>query len=274
MNQETIEKYLEMARDGVITYLPKIAIGLLILWLGFKIIRRLTRITVKSLERVGISENLIPFIRSLMSITLKVLLLFVVAGILGVDLSAFIGILAAAGFAIGLALQGSLSNFAAGILILVFRPYRIDDWIEVDDKFGKVEEIQIFNTIIVTPGRKTLIIPNGQVVEGIVTNYSRKGCIRLELNVTMPYEESFPRVADILHKVLRATPKVLEAPEPEVGIETYDSHSIILAVRPYVNPDDYWEVTFDVHRRIKEAFSENDIRVAYSEGVEIGPIGS
>lgn len=274
MNQDSIQKYLEMAQDAVVTYLPKVALGLLILWLGFKIIRRLTRITVKSLERVGISENLIPFIRSLMSITLKVLLLFVVAGILGVDLSAFIGILAAAGFAIGLALQGSLSNFAAGILILVFRPYRIDDWIEVDDKFGKVEEIQIFNTIIVTPGRKTLIIPNGQVVEGIVTNYSRKGCIRLELNVTMPYEESFPRVADILHKVLRTTPKVLDDPEPEVGIETYDSHSIILAVRPYVNPDDYWEVTFDVHRRIKEAFSENDIRVAYSEGVEIGPIGS
>ena len=263
-----------MARDGVIAYLPKIILGLLILWLGFKVISRLTKLTIKSLERMGISENLLPFIRSFLGITLKILLLFVVAGILGVDLSAFIGILAAAGFAIGLALQGSLSNFAAGILILVFRPYRVDDWIEVDGKFGKVEEIQIFNTIIVTPGLKTLIIPNSQIVEGIVTNYSRKGCIRLELNVTMPYEESYPRVSAILLEVLKGTPKVLEAPEPEVGIETYDSHSIVLAVRPYVHPDDYWEVTFDVYRRIKEAFHTHEIRVAYSEGVEIGAIGS
>jgi len=170
-------------------------------------------------------------------------------------------------------LQGSLSNFAAGIIILIFRPYKVGDWIEVSDKFGKVEEIQIFNTLIVTPGRKTLIIPNGQVVESIVTNFSEKGFIRVELNVTMPYAESFPKIKEIIMEAIKDLPHVLQDPVPEVGIETFDSHSIVLAVRPYTHPDHYWDVTFSAHESIKAAFNEHGIQVAYSEGVEMGTIG-
>jgi len=156
---------------------------------------------------------------------------------------------------------------------LIFKPYKIGDWIDVQDKFGKVEEIQIFNTIIVTPGQKTLIIPNGQVVENIVTNFSKKGYVRLELNVTMPYAESFPKVKEIIREELKACPLIIQDLEPEIGIETYDSHNLVLAVRPFVRPDDFWEVTFDVHERIKAAFSKKGIKVAYSEGVEMGSIG-
>jgi len=170
-------------------------------------------------------------------------------------------------------LQGSLSNFAAGILILIFKPYKVGDWIDVQDKFGKVEEIQVFSTLIVTPGQKTLIIPNGQVVESIVTNFSKKGYVRLELNVTMPYAESFPKIKEIIREELKKAPLVLQDMEPEIGIESYDSHSIILAVRPFAKPDDFWEVTFDVHERIKAAFNQHGIQVAYSEGVEMGKIG-
>ena len=127
---------------------------------------------------------------------------------------------------------------------------------------------------MVTPGLKTLIIPNGQVTDSIVTNFSRQNYIRMELNVTMPYAESYPRVEEIIMGVLKNTPGVLESPAPEVGIETYDSHNMVIAVRPYGVPDDFWNVTFEVHRRIKAAFSENDVKVAYSEGVELGPIGA
>jgi small conductance mechanosensitive channel len=112
------------------------------------------------------------------------------------------------------------------------------------------------------------------VVDNIVTNYSRKGYIRIELSVTMPYSESFPRVEQIIMEQLQSIPKVLEDPAPEVGIEAYDSHSIIVAVRPYVVPDDFWEVKFEVYRRIKAAFHNHNISVAYSEGVEMGKIGS
>lgn len=254
-------------------YLPKLALAGLVLWIGFKVANRLAKGLGIAMEKAGLSENLTPFLASLTAIFMKVLIVFSAAGLIGVELASFLAVLAAAGFAIGLALQGSLANFAAGIIILLFKPYKVTDWIEVDDKFGKVEEIQIFNTIMVTPGRKTLIIPNGQVVDNIVTNYSRKGYIRMELNVTMPYSESFPRVEAIIMKELKAIPKVLKDPAPEVGIEAYDSHNLIVAVRPYVEPDDFWEVTFEVYRQIKAAFHEHNISVAYSEGVEMGKIG-
>lgn len=274
MEAEQLNSYVDTITQMVIDYAPKLALAIIVVIIGLKIINKLSDMAAKAMGRAGIGENILPFIHSILSISMKVLLLFSVAGIIGIETSSFVAVLAAAGFAVGLALQGSLSNFAAGIIVLMFRPYKVNDWIEVQDKFGKVEEIQIFNTIIVTPGLKTLIIPNGQVVEGIVTNYSKKGCIRLELNVTMPYEESYPKVEQIILEVLKTTPLVMQTPPPEVGIEAYDSHNIIVGVRPYVKPDDYWEVTFDVHRRIKAAFNEHNIKVAYSEGVEIGSIGN
>lgn len=276
MNIDTAELSGWMAKitDMVLEYAPKLALALLLLFVGVKLINRLASLVSKAMERAGIAATIVPFTSSMIGIGLKVLLFFSIAGIVGIDTASFVAVLAAAGFAIGLALQGSLSNFAAGIIILIFRPYKVGEWMEVDGKFGKVEEIQIFNTIIVTPGQKTLIIPNGQIVDNIVTNFSQKGRVRLELRVTMPYSESFPRVRDIILDVLRDTPGVLDEPAPEVGIETFDSHNVVLTVRPYVLPDDYWPVTFAVNARIKAAFYEHMVKVAYSEGVEMGVIGN
>ncbi|NBC09466.1 MAG: mechanosensitive ion channel [Bacteroidetes bacterium] len=270
---DQLESLLETGLNMAIAYLPKVLLAALVLWLGFKIVGRLTKGLTQAMRKAGISDNLLPFLSSLASVSLKVLIVFSAISLVGVEITAFMAVLAAAGFAVGLALQGSLANFAAGIIILLFRPYKVGDWIDVDDKFGQVEEIQIFNTIMVTPGAKTLIIPNGQVVDNIVTNYSKRGHIRMELNVTMPYSESYPKVRDIIMKELQAIHKVLDTPAPEVGIEAYDSHNIVIAVRPYVIPDDFWEVTFEVYQRIKRAFYENKIHVAYSEGVEMGNIG-
>ncbi|GJM33005.1 MAG: hypothetical protein DHS20C18_20060 [Saprospiraceae bacterium] len=268
-----METYIEKVTAMVIEYAPKLALALVVLTIGLKLVNKLADLASLAMSKAGLSTNILPFLKSLLGVSLKVLLVFSVAGIIGIETTSFVAVLAAAGFAVGLALQGSLGNFAAGIIILLFRPYKIDDWIELQDKFGKVEEIQIFNTLIITPGQKTLIIPNGQVVENIVTNYSRKGFIRIELSVTMPYDESFPRVKKIILDELKTIPKVLKQPEPEIGIESYDSHSLILTVRPYVIPDDYWEVTFLAHEKIKTAFHRHQIRVAYSEGVEMGNIG-
>ncbi len=271
---EELNVYIEKIGTMVIDFAPKLGLALVVLWIGIKIVNKLAAIVGKALGKAGISENIRPFLTSILGISLKILVIFSVAGIIGIETASFVAVLAAAGFAIGLALQGSLSNFAAGIIILIFKPYKVADWIEVQEKFGKVEEIQIFNTTIVTPGRKTLIIPNGQVVESIVTNYSKKGHIRMELQVTMPYEESYPKVRQIIFDTLNAIPLVLKDPEPEVGIEAYDSHSIVIGVRPYVRPDDFWDVTFEAYEKIKAAFYEHNIKVAYSEGVELGSIGA
>lgn len=266
--------WVEKLTNMVLEYAPRLALAIIVLVVGIKVINRLANFAKLAMEKAGINNTITPFLSSIISIALKVLLIFSIAGMVGIETASFVAVLAAAGFAVGLALQGSLSNFAAGIIILLFRPYKVEDWIEVNEKFGKVEEIQIFNTIIVTPGQKTLIIPNGQVVDGIVTNFSEKGFIRVELNVTMPYAESFPRVKEIILNALRPIPHVLQDPAPEVGIETFDSHSIVLAVRPYTHPDQYWDVTFAAHEQIKAAFHDNGIQVAYSEGVEMGSIGS
>ncbi|MEL6704401.1 MAG: mechanosensitive ion channel family protein [Bacteroidota bacterium] len=270
---DNAEAYLEFFLNDIVPVLGNLAGAAALLVVGFWVIKRVRKLAEAALNRAGFERAIVSFLSSFLDIALKVFLLLMVAGMVGIETAALVGVLAAAGFAVGLALQGSLANFAAGILILVFKPYQADDWISVEDQFGRVETIQIFSTIIVTPGLKTLVIPNAKVIDGILTNFSKKGRVRLELNVTMPYSESFPKVEALIQEVLAETPGVLDDPAPEIGIEAFDSHSVVLAVRPYAEPDDYWPVTFEVHRRIKHAFSEAGIEVAYSEGVELGRIG-
>ncbi|SER31262.1 mechanosensitive ion channel family protein [Neolewinella agarilytica] len=274
METEQINSYLDTAGNMIIEYAPKVLAAIVILLIGIRIINKVVSMAIKSMSAKGIGGDLAPFLGSIVGIGLKILLVFTVAGILGIDVAAFVGILAAASFAVGMALQGSLANFAAGILIIIFRPYKVGDWIQVPGEFfGQVEEIQIFNTIMVTPGHKTLIVPNGEVINGVVTNYSVKGHIRLELSFLMAYEESFPKLKGIISDALQGLEYILDEPKPQIGIESYDTHNIIVAVRPYVAPDNYWEATFEVNERIKNALSANGIRMAYSEGVELGSIG-
>lgn len=254
-------------------YLPKIGLAIGILIIGFWIVKRLNKIIATALEKSSLDNEVSSFLSSSCSIILKLIVVLAAASIAGIEITAILGLLATAGVAIGLALQGSLANFAAGLLIMVFKPYRLGDWVEIQDKFGKVEDIQIFNTKIVSPGQKTLIIPNGQVIEGVVTNFSEKGVVRMELEVCMPYAESFPKVRQIILDSLKTIPEVLQEPAPEIGIVNYDSHSIGIAIRPFVKPDDFWDVKFETYRKIKEAFHKAGVQVAYSEGIELGKIG-
>ncbi len=265
--------FLDKVIDFLLDIGPSFLLALFVIFAGLWIIKKLMKIIIPFLQKGGFSAEICSFLGSLISISLKVLLFFTVAGIVGIDTAGFIAVLAAAGFAVGLALQGSLGNFAAGIVILMFRPYRVGDWVEIQGKFGKVEDIQIFNTIVVSPGQKILIIPNGEVINGIVTNFSTKGYIRIELEITMAYAESYPRIAKIITDELAKVEKILDDPPPEIGIASFDSHNIIVNVRPYVLPDDYWEVYYEVYENIKNAFYRNKVKVAYSEGVEMGIIG-
>lgn len=269
-----IQKYLVQAQDWLITSAPKFLAGLAVLVIGWWLAGRIVKLLEAALNRANVSKDLIPFLMSLSGVVLKLIVLLIAAGVMGWEMGALVGVLAAAGFAVGFALQGSLSNFAAGVIILFFKPYQVDDWVEIDGSFGKVESVQIFNTVIVTPGNKTHIIPNGKVVEGTITNFSKKGIIRLELSVNMPYSESFPRIEQIINEALADVPNVLQDPAPEIGIETFDSHYIQLTVRPYTHPDHFWDVTFDSHKAIKAAFHANKVSMAYSEGVEMGEIGN
>jgi small conductance mechanosensitive channel len=272
-NMDKLNEYFNIAVEKVLFYAPKVALAAIIFWIGFKIIKKLVQIVDVGMAKAGFNDSIRPFLVSIIEVILKVAVLMVIANVLGANLTGLVAILAAAGFAIGMALQGSLGNFASGILILTLKPYKVEDWVTIGDKFGRVEEISIFNTILVSPGQKTLIIPNSKVTDDIVTNYSKKDMIRLELEVTMPYEEDFPRVKEVIQKALKNVPKILDEPVTDIGISTYDSHSIKIAVLPFVKPDDFWEVTYNCYSEIKKAFHNNNIKVAYSEGVEMGSIG-
>jgi small conductance mechanosensitive channel len=274
MNEDKLSLYYNKVLDFAITFSPKVAGAILILIVGFWVVKKLAHLFALSLERAKFSKEVAPFLVSFVGVAMKVVVLLAAAGIVGIETTSIVGVLAAASFAVGLALQGSLGNFAAGILIMVFKPYKIGDIVEAAGKFGKVEDIHIFNTILVTPGLKTLVVPNGKVIDGTVTNFSAKGAIRIELNVTMPYQESFPRVKQVILNALATAPLVLKNPAPEVGIERFDSHNILVAVRPFVHPDDYWDGIFEVHRVVKTAFHENNINIAYADGMELGEVGA
>lgn len=274
MKEIDFQLYLNKVLELLQEYVPKIIIGAIVLWIGFKLVKWFSQRIKRLIEQAGLSIELSSFVSGLLDIVMKVGLILVVASYFGFKASSLLAFVAAAGFGVGLALQGSLGNFAAGVLILVFKPYKVGDYIEVLEKFGKVKDIQIFNTILESPGNKTHVIPNGKIMDDVVTNISTRGNIRLEMEVTMPYSEDFGKVSKVIMDVLDAHPKVLKTPKPEVGILQYDSHNILIGVRPYVLPDEYWDVRFEVLAQIKRAFHEHKIQVAYSEGVEIGSIGA
>lgn len=266
--------YINLIKENLIEFVPKILLAILILWIGFKLIKKFGIMLDKSLQKVQVSDTMRPFLNSLLSTLLKIVIVFVAVSIIGVELSGLVTIVAAMGFAIGLSLQGSLGNFASGILILFLKPYKVNDWIQIEERFGKVEEIGIFNTLLITPGKKTLIVPNSKITDGVVTNFSKRDYIRLELNIHIPYSEDFPRVKKIIQQELTKIPTINNSLETEIGIESFDSHNIILAVRPYTSPENFWQATYDTHQAIKNAFNQHNIKVAYSEGVELGNIGA
>jgi len=270
---EKIQEYLGMLTDWAVKIVPKIILAVIALYIGLFIVKKLMKVIEKALLTANLEIEIREFLASLLGMILKIIIFFIAASIAGIKMSALIGLLAAAGFAVGMALQGFLGNFAAGLTILFFKPYRVGDWVSINDSFGKVRSIQIFNTSLVTPGDKTLVIPNGQVTDNVITNYSTIGNIRLELTVGMGYEESFPRVKKIIEGALEKSDYILKEPEALIGIESYDSHNIVVAIRPYINPDDFWKATFEVYGKVKEAFHAHGVKAAYSEGVELGPIG-
>lgn len=274
MDTAKIQEYTTKAIDWAVALAPKLLVAILVLFIGLFLVKKISALLEKGLEKAKLDIEIREFLTSVLTILMKIAVFLVAASIIGIEFTALLGLLAAMAFAVGMALQGFMGNFASGLTILFLKPYRVGDWVKVSDNFGKVKSIQIFNTTLETPNDKTLIVPNGQVTDNIITNYSTKGNIRLELNVQMPYAESFPKVKTVIQSALDNSAYVLKEPAAQIGIETYDSHNIVLAIRPYINPDDYWDATFEVYSKIKAAFSANNIQAAYSEGVELGDIGA
>ena len=219
----------------------------------------------KAMGRTDTNPTLIRFVSTL--IYYGVLAFAIIAAFerLGVETTSLIAILGAAGLAIGLALQGALANFAAGVLLLFFRPFKVGDLVEISDTFGRVEDIQVFNTIVVTPDNKTVIIPNAQVTGGNIINYSKKGLIRLDLVYSIGYDDDLLKAKGILEEIVNAQEGVATEPAPSVAVMELADSSVNFAVRPHVNPDDYWDIAFEVNEKVKLRFDQEGISIPYPQ---------
>lgn len=257
--------FVEMSQswmEQLTGWAPKILSAILVLIIGFWIVGWIINLLGKAMDRAQMDKDVQPFLKSLSGVLLKILVLITAAGIVGIEVTAFAALIAAGGLAIGMALQGTLGHFASGVLILLFKPYKVGDLVDIQGQLGHVEEIQVFNTLISTLDSKRVIIPNGIATSGVMTNLSTKGKLRVDLNVAMPYEEDFDKVQGIIKRALDKVPHKLED-EPTIEIEKFAEHNILLAVRPYATPETYWDVYFGSYKEIKKAFGEAGIEVAY-----------
>ncbi len=262
---ENYQNIIDKAYELILTYGPKILLAIIVLVVGLWIINRFTRATRRLMEAREVNVSLIGFVSSLTNIGLKVLLLVSVAGMIGIQTTSFIAILGAAGLAIGLALQGTLANFAGGVMILIFKPYKVGDLIQAQGHLGVVKEVHIFVTVLLSPDNKTIIIPNGAISNGDITNYTTEGTIRVDLTFGIAYEANIKQAKDVLMNVLTSHPKVLKDPVPFVGVSELADSSVNLAVRPYCKPEDYWEVYFDIYEAGKVALDEAEITIPFPQ---------
>lgn len=251
---------LGMSQDEIIDFAVDLGINLLvaiiILFVGFKLAGILSRAVVKVLEKRESAIGLITFSKSLVSAIVKVLTVITVFTQLGIEMTSFIAILGAAGFAIGMAFSGTLSNFAGGVIILILKPFKVGDYIEAQGESGTVTEIQIFHTILLTPDNKTIILPNGPVSTGNVTNYSTQDTRRVDFTFGFGYGEDLKLAKETVLEIINSHPKVMKDPEPFVRLGSLGDSSVNLTVRIWSKKEDYWDIHFYVNEKVYEKFDE------------------
>lgn len=254
-----LEKHIEHIISILIEYTPRVIGATLVLIIGLWLIKRLSTLTTKSMERRDLDVSLRTFVRSLISVGLKVVLIVTVAGMIGIGTTSFVTILGAAGLAVGLALQGSLSNFAGGVLVLIFKPYRVGDSVEVLGQNGSVKEIQIFNTILLTSDLKTVILPNGAVSNGTIVNYTKHGILRGDIQVTVSAIHDIDLVKQLLIDELLKHAYVLKDPIPEVAAIKIIDGGVTLSIKAYSLSENYSMINSDVVEIAKKVFEKNNI---------------
>ena len=262
-------EYLEKFKIIISNFAPSVLAALIMLIVGLIAIRIIIKLAKRLMKKRGLDETLQKFLANLLGWTLNILLFVMIISKLGVETTSFAAIIGAAGLAIGLALQGSLSNFAGGALIMVFKPFKVDDLIEAQGEIGVVKEIEIFTTKLIGLSNREIIIPNGALSNGNIINYSSQGTRRVDLVFGVGYDSDIKQTKDVLMKVLTENPKVLKDPAPSVNVSELADSSVNFAVRPWCKVEDYWNVYFEVTEQVKEALDKAGIEIPYPHAVEI-----
>ena len=235
-------------------------IGAIIIFIvGRFLISFIRKLLARILSKRHIEPSIQSFVKSLVNILLTILLIIAVIGKLGVETTSFAALLASAGVAVGMALSGNLQNFAGGLIVLLFRPFKVGDWIESQGVSGTVREIQIFHTILTTADNKVIYIPNGALSSGTVTNYSREDTRRVDWVIGVEYGENYDKVEAVTRRIIAADKRILNTPEPFVALQALDASSVNVVIRVWVKSADYWGVYFDMNKNIYAVFNEEGI---------------
>ena len=271
MNEQAKE-YANQLEELIAGYTPAVISGallvlaaLIVLLIGLWLIKRITRSIRKLMEKRDLDPSLIPFLSSLINFALKAMLVITVVGMIGIEMTSFVAILGAAGLAVGLALQGSLSNFAGGVMILVFKPFKVGDWIQAAGHAGTVNEIQIFNTILKTPDNVHIIIPNGSLSNTSVTNYSKEEQRRVDQVFGIAYGDDVDKAYDVLQKIFNDDERVLKDPEPFMAVSELADSSVNIVTRVWVNAGDFWGVKMDTLKKVYEEFDKAGLSIPYPQ---------
>jgi small conductance mechanosensitive channel len=259
------ETAIGLATDYGIKILGAIAIWIIGSWIIKKMIKGVNLV----MDKRGFDESLKKFLLNLVGWILKILLVLSILANLGVETTSFAAILAATGLAVGMALAGSLGNFAGGVMLMIFKPFKIGDLIEAQGEIGVVKEIEIFTTKLLGLSNKVIIIPNGALSNGTIINYSEEGTRQVRITIGVSYDADIKQTKDVLMKVLTSQDLVLSDPAPSVDVSALNDSSVDFAVRPWVNTGDYWPVYFKTMEQVKIALDEAGIEIPYPHAVHI-----
>lgn len=264
MNPEDIQKYIDTGVEMVMAYAPQLLLAILTLIIGMWIINRVLNAADKALSK-KFDPTLTRFVQNLVGIGLKLILLISVAGMVGIETTSFIAVLGAAGLAIGLALQGNLANFASGVLILVFKPFKAGDFIEGGGKMGTVREIQIFTTVLMTPDNKKVIVPNSSITGDAITNFSAETTRRVDFVFGIGYGDDIDKARQTLKSLISEDKRIHKDPAEVIVISELGDSSVNFTVRVWVNAADYWGVYFDMHENVKKRFDSEGISIPFPQ---------
>ena len=265
LSTEQMQGYADTAIEVAMTYGPKLILAIVVLIVGLWVINRVVKLMGAALQKSDTEPTLAKFLSSLVSMGLKALLLISVASMIGIETTSFIAILAAGGLAVGLALQGTLANFAGGVLVLMFRPYKVGDFIDAQGVMGTVQEIQIFSTIIATGDNKTIIVPNGAISNGIITNFSKQTTRRVDLVFGIGYGDSIAKAKAVLERLVSDDSRILTDPAHLIVVSELADSSVNFTMRLWVNSADYWGVYFDMTENVKLTFDAEDISIPFPQ---------
>jgi small conductance mechanosensitive channel len=259
------ENVLHKLRDDVLVFGQHLLLCIIIYFVGRKLIAYIKVLANKLLSKQNFDPSVVSFLKSLIDVVLTAALLIAIVNILGINNSSFVAILASAGVAMGMAMSGTLQNFAGGVMILVFRPYRIGDFIQAQGQEGFVKEIRIFNTEITTIDNKTVFIPNGGLSSNVIVNHSNKTTRRIDLVIGVEYGTDYDFAKSTMLDIFRSEERILPDPPPFVALKALNESSVDILIRVWVKTPDYWDVYFDINEQIYKVFGKKGIEIPFPQ---------